>query len=243
MLDLAIQDHDRRVGVRVAGPRRGGRRGGGCAGARRSTRACPATQRVIATGQPAFVEEVRDELLREIADRRRRSRAAARGCGARSAITLPLATRGAPFGALSLIIGSSGRRYAHDDLEFAGLVQGRIAIVLDNTGLSRAAARSEAIMSAALDSLEEAVTMNGPDGTTVYVNQAAVRLLRRRERRGGPARRAGRDLRALSHLRRGRAAVRLPRPARVPRARRRGAPRAASSCATSSSRPGRSAGC
>ena len=78
---------------------------------------------------------------------------------------------------MSLIIGSSGRRYAHDDLVFAGLVQGRIAIVLDNTGLSRAAARSEAIMSAALDSLEEAVTMNGPDGATVYVNQAAVRLL------------------------------------------------------------------
>ena len=43
-----------------------------------------------------------------------------RGLGARSAITLPLATRGAPFGALSLIVGSSGRRYAPADLEFAG---------------------------------------------------------------------------------------------------------------------------
>jgi hypothetical protein len=53
-----------------------------------------------------------------------------------------------------------------------------MAIVLDNTSLSRAALRSEAIMSAALDGLDEAVTMNAPDGTTVYVNQAAVRLLK-----------------------------------------------------------------
>ena len=136
----------------------------------------PGTQQVIATGRPAFVEEVRDEMLRELATDDA-DLAQLRGLAVRSAITLPLATRGAPFGALSLIIGSSGRRYAPADLEFAGLVQGRIAIVLDNTGLSRAAARSEAIMSAALDSLEEAVTMNGPDGTTVYANQAAVRLL------------------------------------------------------------------
>ena len=57
-------------------------------------------------------------------------------------------------------------------------MQGRISIVLDNAGLSHAAARSERLMTAALDTLEEAVTMNGPDGSTVYVNQAAVRLLK-----------------------------------------------------------------
>jgi PAS domain S-box-containing protein len=174
-LDLAVQDLDRRVGARASGPE--------AEAIERWLRgrppvdpSLPGTQQVISTGRLAFVEEVRDEMLREVssdeADLER-----LRGLGVRSAITLPLATRGAPFGALSLIIGSSGRRYTHDDLEFAGLVQGRIAIVLDNTGLSRAAARSEATMSAALDSLEEAVTMNGPDGTTVYANRAAVRLL------------------------------------------------------------------
>jgi serine phosphatase RsbU (regulator of sigma subunit)/PAS domain-containing protein len=174
-LDLSVQDLDRRVGARVAGP--------GAAVTERWLRgrppvdpSLPGTQQVIATGRPAFVEEVRDEMLRELATDEA-DLALLRGLGVRSAITLPLATRGAPFGALSLIIGSSGRRYAPADLEFARLVQGRIAIVLDNTGLSRAAARSEAIMSAALDTLEEAVTMNGPDGSTVYANQAAVRLL------------------------------------------------------------------
>jgi PAS domain S-box-containing protein len=174
-LDLAVQDLDRRVGARVAGP--------GAAATERWLRgrppvdpSLPGSQQVISTGKLAFVEEVRDEMLRELAvDDADLARL--RGLRVRSAITLPLATRGAPFGAVSLMVGASRRRYARDDLEFAGLIQGRIAIVLDNTGLSRAAARSEAIMSAALDSLEEAVTMNGPDGATVYANQAAVRLL------------------------------------------------------------------
>jgi serine phosphatase RsbU (regulator of sigma subunit)/PAS domain-containing protein len=176
MLDLAIQDLDRRVGVRVAPPL--GR------DAERWLRErppvhprLPGTPRVIATGQPALVEEVDDAMLRELASDEADLQKL-RSLHARSALTLPLATRGAPFGAVSLLIGASGRRYTRADLEFAGLVQGRMAIVLDNTGLSRAAARSEAIMSAALDTLEEAVTMNGPDGRTVYVNQAAVRLLK-----------------------------------------------------------------
>jgi serine phosphatase RsbU (regulator of sigma subunit)/PAS domain-containing protein len=176
MLDLAVQDHDRRVAVRVAGP--DGRETAEWLRRRAPVDLrLPAAQRAIATGQSWLVAEIDDELLREIAtddDDLRRLRA----MRARSALTLPLATRGAAFGALSLLIGPSGRRYTRADLEFARLVQGRISIVLDNTSLSRAAARSEAIMSAALDSLEEAVTMNGPGGSTVYVNQAAVRLLK-----------------------------------------------------------------
>jgi serine phosphatase RsbU (regulator of sigma subunit)/PAS domain-containing protein len=175
MLDLALQGYDRRVAARVAGPQ--GRaaeewlRGRPPVGP-----ALPGTQRVIATGQPAFVDEVDDALLQRLAsgdgDLER-----LRGMRARSALTLPLATRGAPFGALTLIVGASGRRYTRADLAFGQLVQGRMATVLDNTSLSRAAVRSEAIMIAALDTLEEAVTMNGPDGATVYANQAAVRLL------------------------------------------------------------------
>ena len=65
-LDLSIQDLDRRVGARVAGP--------GAAATERWLRgrppvdpSLPGTQQVIATGRPAFVEEVRDEMLRELA--------------------------------------------------------------------------------------------------------------------------------------------------------------------------------
>jgi serine phosphatase RsbU (regulator of sigma subunit)/PAS domain-containing protein len=175
MLDLAIPGYERRIGVRVAGPRRDLAE----EWLRRRPPIhphLPGAQRAIATGIPALVEELDDELLQEIAADEA-DLAELRRTGARSLLLLPLATRGAPFGALSLIAGSSGRRYARSDLDFCQLVQGRISIVLDNAGLSRAAARSERLMTAALDTLEEAVTMNGPDGATVYVNHAAVRLL------------------------------------------------------------------
>ena len=53
-----------------------------------------------------------------------------------------------------------------------------MAVVLDNAGLSRQAAEAERRLVAALDTLGEAVTMNAPDGRTVYANRAAVELLR-----------------------------------------------------------------
>jgi PAS domain-containing protein len=177
MIDLSIQDHDRRVAARVAGPR------GSAAESWLRARppldpSLPGSGRVIATGRPALVEDVDDAMLQRIAADED-DLAQLRALGPRSAITLPLATRGAPFGAVTLIVGAaSGRRYTAADLSLAELVQGRMAIVLDNTSLNRAAARSEALLVAALDNLEEAVTMNGPDGSTVYANQAAVRLLR-----------------------------------------------------------------
>ena len=86
-----------------------------------------------------------------------------------------------PFGTLQLTLGPSGRRYTAADLHFADLVAGRVAVVLDNAGLSRQAADAERRLVAALDTLGEAVTMNGPDGRTVYANQAAVELLRARD--------------------------------------------------------------
>jgi serine phosphatase RsbU (regulator of sigma subunit)/PAS domain-containing protein len=176
MLDLAIPGYERRIGVRVAGPHRG--RAEDWLRRRPPIQPhLPGAQRAIATGEPTLVEELEDELLQEIAADEA-DLAELRRTGARSMLLLPLATRGAPFGAITLLVGSSGRRYARSDLEFCQLVQGRISIVLDNAGLSHAAARSEWLMTAALDTLEEAVTMNGPDGSTVYVNQAAVRLLK-----------------------------------------------------------------
>jgi serine phosphatase RsbU (regulator of sigma subunit)/PAS domain-containing protein len=176
LLDLAVEGHERRVGVRVAGP--SGREAEEWLRHRRPADAgVPGPGQAIATGEAGLLEEFGEDFLRRIAaddedlDHLRR-------IGARSLLTLPLATRGAPFGALTLLVGPSGRRYRRADADFARLVQGRMAIVLDNTGLSRQAERTEAIMVAALDHLDEAVTMNGPDGRTVYVNRAAVRLLK-----------------------------------------------------------------
>jgi GAF domain-containing protein len=105
------------------------------------------------------------------------------------AMTRPLRTRGAPFGTLALALGPSGRRYSAADHRFGALVAGRVAVVLDNAGLTQQAERAEARLVAALDFLGEAVTMNGPDGRTVYANRAAVALLKAgsaEEVTGGP---------------------------------------------------------
>jgi len=175
-LDLAVHGYAGRFGVRVATPD-APRVEEWLRGRPPVDVELPGAQRAIVTGRPWLVEDVDDDLLRTIAvDDADLARL--RSLRPRSSLTLPLTTRGAPFGALTLITGPSGRRYSRADLEFAQLVQGRTAIVLDNTELSRAVAHSRAIMSAALDTLEEAVTMNGPDGRTIYVNQAAVRLLK-----------------------------------------------------------------
>ena len=114
--------------------------------------------------------------------------------------------------------------------------------MLENTGLSRAAARSEAIMSAALDTLEEAVTMNGPDGTTVYANQAAVRLLGATSAEevvnGEPGAISAR-YRIYDEAGGRTTTATCPRSARS----RASSTPSPSSCATSSWRPARSAGC
>lgn len=93
-------------------------------------------------------------------------------------IERPLQAGGRSWGTLALALGPSRRRYTDADRGFADLVAGRVAVVLQNAGLARAAAEAERRMTAALDTLGEAVTINGPDGRTVYVNQAAVELLK-----------------------------------------------------------------
>ena len=154
------------------------------------------------------------------------------------------ATRGAPFGALSLIVGSSGRRYA----------PGRPRVREARPGPDRDRARQHRPESCrraqrgdherrASTRSRRPVTMNGPDGTTVYANQAGGPPAGGDERRGGPQRPAGRDRRALRRSTTRRAGrtttATCPRSARS-RAR---STRAPGSCATSSWRRARSAGC
>jgi signal transduction histidine kinase/DNA-binding response OmpR family regulator len=56
---------------------------------------------------------------------------------ARSAVVLPLQARGLMLGALTLVLGPSGRRYTSSDLAVAQDLAGRAAIALDNARLYR----------------------------------------------------------------------------------------------------------
>jgi len=176
-VDLITDGRPRRLGARVDGPH-GEQMAAGLRLRPPSIRPAPVgSSHAMSSGEALFVESFDDDQLQEMAHDEA-DLALLRSLETRSAMFLPMVTRGAPFGAIALGVGRSGRRFTVSDLSFAELVASRMAIVLDSAGLWREAERTERRMIAALDALEEAVTMNGRDGRTVYANQAAVELLR-----------------------------------------------------------------
>ncbi|MBW3652956.1 MAG: SpoIIE family protein phosphatase [Actinobacteria bacterium] len=100
-----------------------------------------------------------------------------REIGITSAIVVPLRARGHRFGSLTLMATKrSGRRYETPDLEFAKLLGSRAALALDNAGLFSELETTEGQLTAALSTLAEAVTVQRPDGTLSYANDAAARM-------------------------------------------------------------------
>ena len=139
----------------------------------------PGPRAALDTGEPVLVESVAEPLLRRMArgddaqlDQLRRLRLG-------SMMAIPLRARGRTLGALTVgVRESSGRRYGPPDLEFAGVLAGRLALALDNAGLSTEMATLEAQLSAALGSLAEAVTVQSADGGgLVYANDAAAAMM------------------------------------------------------------------
>ncbi len=95
----------------------------------------------------------------------------------RSALFIPLRARGRTVGALALGVGSSGRSYDEDDLRFAEVLSGRIALALDNATLSQTVTGLERRLEATLTNLAEAVLVREPGGQIVFANSAAAGLL------------------------------------------------------------------
>ena len=95
----------------------------------------------------------------------------------RSALFIPLRARGRAVGALALGVGTSGRSYDQDDLRFAEVLAGRIALALDNATLSQTVTGLERRLEATLTNLAEAVLVREPGGQIVFANSAAAGLL------------------------------------------------------------------
>ena len=89
---------------------------------------------VVRTGQPELYPDIPDEMLRAAAvdDEHYEEMIA---IGMRSAIVVPLATRGRTLGALSWVNGRSGRRFDAQDVELAQEVARRCATAVDNARL------------------------------------------------------------------------------------------------------------
>jgi serine phosphatase RsbU (regulator of sigma subunit)/PAS domain-containing protein len=99
--------------------------------------------------------------------------------GIESAITVLLAPRGAPLGALLLGTRSPRPRLSDpDDVEYAETLAGRVALALDNAVLSAELSTAEQQLQVILGSVDAAVTVRDRHGRMVYANQAAANLLK-----------------------------------------------------------------
>ena len=94
-----------------------------------------------------------------------------------TALIVPLRSRGRVIGALNAAFGPSRRRHTESDLRFAEVLAGRVALALDNAGLTSELSVAEEQFGLVLEALAEAVAMNDAGGRLVYVNPAAVALL------------------------------------------------------------------
>jgi PAS domain S-box-containing protein len=124
-----------------------------------------APERILATGPvPAELDEASKRTLKDGKPRRLEHHGA----------IVPLKAAETTIGALGL-----QGDYDDDDLEFFGILAGRVALVLANVRLVTDLRSTRARLDGILGALAEAVTVHDEHGQTVYANEAAAELLGR----------------------------------------------------------------
>jgi GAF domain-containing protein len=130
----------------------------------------------VSGGEPVLLPQIDDEMFVRWAHDED-DLAALRALGAHSGIILPLLSREQVVGVLTLLMtAESHRGFEAEDLEFVILLAGRVALTLDNAGLTRQLGELERRLASALGSLVEAVLIQDPSGEFVFANHAAVEL-------------------------------------------------------------------
>ena len=139
---------------------------------------------MIRTGEPQLIPEIPEEFVEIAAPEPAPARGAARRSASARSLIVPLRARGRVIGDLALATAESGRRYGPEDLALAQELADRCALALDNARLY--AELSEAVdgarrageeVNTILGGVADAVTAQAPDGTLVYANEAAVRMV------------------------------------------------------------------
>lgn len=100
-----------------------------------------------------------------------------RSLGLGSALFVPLRARGRTLGALGCARRQTREPLGDDDVRFAEVMSGRIALALDAAGLSETISGLERRFEVALQSLAEAVLIREASGAIVFANPAAAQLL------------------------------------------------------------------
>ncbi len=153
---IDVLDEDRipsRVAVRV-GP------GGGPEFEQGLAERLPSTPQSMVNGQsrsslkPRFYERIGERELRELAHDDADDLEFLRSLGMRSAITVALQARGEVTGALTIGVAWSRRRYRREDVRFAWILSGRVALALDNSGLFANLERAEAARAEIAETLQ-----------------------------------------------------------------------------------------
>ncbi|MGH2882934.1 MAG: GAF domain-containing protein [Solirubrobacteraceae bacterium] len=132
--------------------------------------------RAIVSAESQLLPSVTEEQLRMIASSDEDFELL-RALELRSALFVPLRARGRTVVALALGVGTSGRSYDEDDLRYAEILSGHLALALDNATLSQTVTGLERRLEATLTNLAEAVIVREAGGDIVFANSAAVRLL------------------------------------------------------------------
>ena len=131
---------------------------------------------VARTGRPHLQHEIGAERLRAFAVDEQHLKLMA-GAGYATSLAVPLIARARTIGVLSFMRFGGSAPYDDDDIELAVEVARRAALALDNARLFAELRRTEGQLEAVLANLAAAVTVQAPDGTLVYLNQAAAEVM------------------------------------------------------------------
>ncbi len=134
----------------------------------------PATQ-VLASGEPLLIETADAAVLREAALDEEHLKLYQR-LQPTSYIVVPCVARGRTVGTLSLGTGVSGRRYSAEDVAFARVVGGRIALAFENARLYREASESYALLDTLLLSAPVGIGFWDRELRFVRLNDALAEL-------------------------------------------------------------------
>jgi serine phosphatase RsbU (regulator of sigma subunit)/PAS domain-containing protein len=132
--------------------------------------------RVIRSGKPVLLPEVREGVLCPIGQESEHARfLLEHGC--HSAAVAPLVARGRTLGALGVLRLGEGPAYNHEDMGIVIELARRAALAIDNARLFSELRGIEQRLEAILVGLAEAVTVMDESGQIVFANQAAADLL------------------------------------------------------------------
>jgi PAS domain-containing protein/anti-sigma regulatory factor (Ser/Thr protein kinase) len=103
---------------------------------------------------------------------------ALRSLALRSCVYVPLCVSGRRVGEMWMGVGLSGRRFSGADVRFGEVLADRVAMALENAGLSAELFDAQRRFEAIVDGMLDGVTVRAADGNLVYANNAAIDMLR-----------------------------------------------------------------